>query len=81
MVRDLAIGPYLRVKQRRTVNTKDQTMNTQQQFKTPTPAEVQKIVQQAHRTRSEYLSQKIKAAVSNLRGALASKRPSSVATS
>ena len=65
MVRDLAFGPYLRVKQRRKVNTKDRTMNTQSQFETPTRVEVQKIIQQAHRMRSEYLATSIKAGLSN----------------
>ncbi|PIL20248.1 hypothetical protein P775_09870 [Puniceibacterium antarcticum] len=40
-------------------------MNTQSQFETPTRVEVQKIIQQAHRMRSEYLATSIKAGLSN----------------
>lgn len=42
-------------------------MNTQPQFKKPTPAEVQNIIQQAHQMRSEYLANSIKAGLSSLR--------------
>jgi hypothetical protein len=68
MVRDLVFGPYLWVKQRRIVNTKGPTMNTQPQFKTPTQAEVQKIIHRAHRMRSEYFAKLIKAGLFNLQG-------------
>jgi hypothetical protein len=68
MVRDLVFGPYLWVKQRRTVNTKGPTMITQPQFKTPTQAEVQKIIHRAHRMRSEYFAKSIKSGLFNLQG-------------
>jgi hypothetical protein len=55
-------------------------MNTQLQFKTPTPAEVQKIIHRAHRMRSEYLAKSIKAGLSNLQGILAHKNPVANAT-
>lgn len=75
MVRSLAIRPYLWIKQRRLVKTKDPTMSTQPQFKTPTPAEVQNIIQQAHRMRSEYLANSIKSGLSNLHGVFAHQKP------
>jgi hypothetical protein len=81
MVRNLAFGPYLSVKQRITVNTKGLTMNTQPQSKTPTSAEVQKMIHRAHRMRSEYLANSIKAGLSNLQGFFGHKNPVARATS
>jgi len=80
MVRDLAFDPYVWVMQRRTVNTKDATMNTEPQFKKPTPAEVQKIIHRAHRMRSEYLAKSLKAGLSNLQGVFGHKNPAVNAT-
>jgi len=75
MVRDFAIGPYLRVKQERIVKMKDLTMNTQPQFNTHTQAEIQMIIHRAHRMRSEYLGKLIKDGFSNLRGVFRHKKP------
>ncbi len=50
-------------------------MNMQSQFKTPTPAEVQKIIQQAHGMRSEYFAKSIKAGLSNFHGIFKRRNP------
>jgi hypothetical protein len=55
-------------------------MNTQPQFKTPTPAEVQKIIHRAHRMRSEYFANSVKAGLSNLPGVFGHKNPVANAT-
>jgi hypothetical protein len=55
-------------------------MNTQPQFKTPTPAEVQNIIHRAHRMRSEYLANSIKAGLSNLQVLFGHKNPVASAT-
>lgn len=44
-------------------------------FKMPTQAEIDRAIYQAHRMRSEYLVQSIKAGLSKLRGALVHKNP------
>lgn len=59
---------------------KDSTMNMQLQFKTPTPAEVQKIIHRAHRMRSEYLAKSIKAGLPNVQGIFGRKNPVGSAT-
>ncbi|UTH48801.1 hypothetical protein KBW81_03035 [Loktanella salsilacus] len=55
-------------------------MNTQPQFKTPTQAEVQKIIHRAHRMRSEYFAKSIKAGLFNLQGVFGHKNPVAKAT-
>jgi hypothetical protein len=54
---------------------KDPIMNTQPQFEKSTPADVQKIVRQAHQMRSEYLAKTIKAGLSNLRRVFGHRKP------
>ena len=80
MVRDLTIRPHLWVKQKRKVEMKDNIMNTQPQCKTPTPAEVQKIIHQAHQMRSDYIAKSIKVGLSKLHGIFANKKPLGNAT-
>ena len=55
-------------------------MNIQSQFKTPTPAEVQQIVQQARRMRSAYIAKSIKAGLSKLHGVFGHLKPVGNAT-
>lgn len=55
-------------------------MNTQIKLETPTAAEMQKIINQAQRMRSEYMTQSIKTGLSNLRGLFAHKQPAGNAT-
>lgn len=50
-------------------------MNTQPQFKTPTPAEVQKIIYRARQMRSDYLAKSIKVGLSNLHAIFTNKKP------
>ena len=50
-------------------------MNTHTNFPAPTQAEVEKMIHRAHRMRSEFLANSIKAGLSNLRGVFAKKKP------
>ena len=55
-------------------------MNTQPKLKTPSPAEVQKIIDRAHRMRSDYLAKSIKVGLSNLHRIVTNKKPLGNAT-
>ena len=74
MVRVPAIHPYIEVMHRLAANTKRKIMNTHINFEMPTQAEIEKMIYQAHRMRSEYLANSIKAGLSNLRGIFINKK-------
>lgn len=50
-------------------------MNTHTKFEAPTQAEIEKIIHQANRMRSEYLAHLMKTGLSNLRGVFENKKP------
>jgi len=55
-------------------------MNMPIEYKTATPAEIQKIVHRARRLRSEYIVKSIKSGSYNLRVVFANKTPAASAT-
>ncbi len=67
-------------KQRHKPNTKDAAMNTHINIETPTQAEIDRIIQRAHRMRSEYLARSINSGLSRLYGVFRHKKPVSDAT-
>jgi hypothetical protein len=74
MVRVPAIHPYITTIDTLTTDTKRKIMNTHINFEMPTQAEIEKMIYQAHRMRSEYLANSIKAGLSNLRGIFINKK-------
>ena len=55
-------------------NMKDEPMNSQVPFDTPTQAEVDRFIAQAHQMRSEYFAQLFKSGFARFRGVFSKKR-------
>ena len=55
-------------------NMKEKPMSTQVSFETPTQAEVDRCIAQAHLMRSDYISKLVKSGLAHLRGVFLQKR-------
>lgn len=54
-------------------NTKEQTMTSQTSCATPTPAEIDRFIAQAHQMRGDYIAQSVKSRLALLRALFSSK--------
>jgi len=61
-------------------NEKEYPMTSQTSFASPTPADVDRLIAQAHQMRSDFIAQLVKSGFNRLRSLFALKRVSRAAT-